>query len=224
MKKLSDYIYYEEPAGTIYCGDCLEILPLLDKVDLVLTDPPYGIGEAKGTNIKRGKVKYDYCGWTDNEENIINSVIPAINICIENSQRTIVTTGHRYLRYYPQWNDMGCFWCPAAASHGSWGHTNFTPILYYGKDPRGAQQPAGKQLTEISERNGHPCPKPIKAWSWLLWKGSTEDGDIILDPFLGSGTTAVAAKQLGRKFIGIEISEKYCEIAKQRLAQEELNL
>ena len=67
----------------------------------------------------------------------------------------------------------------------------------------------------------HPTEKPVALLSFLLNK-STEEFDIILDPFLGSGTTAVAAKQLGRKFIGIEISEKYCKIARDRLRQEAL--
>ena len=73
--------------------------------------------------------------------------------------------------------------------------------------------------TEQTEKNGHPCPKPIGQWKWLLKRTSLE-GWTILDPFLGSGTTAVAAKQLGRNYIGIEISEKYCKIANDRLRQD----
>ena len=68
---------------------------------------------------------------------------------------------------------------------------------------------------------GHPCPKPIEVMKWLVSRCSLGN-DIILDPLCGSGTTLVAAKQLGRKFIGIEISEKYCEIARGRLRQEML--
>jgi DNA modification methylase len=67
----------------------------------------------------------------------------------------------------------------------------------------------------------HPTQKPVKLMNWCISKYS-KSGDIILDGFLGSGTTAVAAKNLGRKFIGIEIEPKYAEIAKQRLAQEVL--
>jgi DNA modification methylase len=65
----------------------------------------------------------------------------------------------------------------------------------------------------------HPTQKPVRLMEWIL-KNYSESTDLILDPFLGSGTTAVAAKQLGRKFIGIEISQKYCDIAVQRLQQE----
>ena len=73
---------------------------------------------------------------------------------------------------------------------------------------------------ETAERFEHSCPKPIKFWSKLLLRGSVKDSDTILDPFMGSGTTLVAAKMLGRKATGIEISERYCQIAKDRLAQE----
>ena len=76
----------------------------------------------------------------------------------------------------------------------------------------------------IKENNwGHPTPKDIRGIEKII-KLLSKKGDLILDPFLGSGTTAVAAKQLGRNFIGIEISEKYCEIARQRLGQEVLSI
>ena len=99
------------------------------------------------------------------------------------------------------------------------------PILYYGKDYRAGKGalPSGKSVTERSEKNGHPCPKPISAWSWLLDKVSQE-GETVVDPFMGSGTTLRAAKDLGRKAIGIEINEEYCEIAATRLSQEVLPL
>lgn len=64
--------------------------------------------------------------------------------------------------------------------------------------------------------NNHPCPKPLRLFKWLL---SLHAGYTILDPFMGSGTTLVAAKQLGRKAVGIEIEERYCEIAVERLKQ-----
>jgi site-specific DNA-methyltransferase (adenine-specific) len=78
-------------------------------------------------------------------------------------------------------------------------------------------------VTITPQNNGHPCPKPILLFKWLMTAASNEAA-IILDPFLGSGTTAVAAKQLGRKFIGIEIEEKYCRIAVDRLRQGVLGL
>ncbi len=78
--------------------------------------------------------------------------------------------------------------------------------------------------TESSEKNGHPCPKPFILWEKLLLRGSPLKGQTIIDPFMGSGTTLRAAKDLGRKAIGIEIEEKYCEIAAKRMEQEVLPL
>ena len=73
--------------------------------------------------------------------------------------------------------------------------------------------------TAAANANGHPCPKPLKTMKWAVNLGS-EPNDTILDPFMGSGTTLRAAKDLGRKAIGIEIEEAYCEIAANRMAQE----
>ena len=76
--------------------------------------------------------------------------------------------------------------------------------------------------TSVEKRSDHPTPKPLDLMIKHILISSKKE-DIILDPFLGSGTTTVAAKQLGRNFIGIEISEKYCRIAENRLRQEVLN-
>ena len=93
--------------------------------------------------------------------------------------------------------------------------------MLYGKAPHlnlGAKHTAWK-TTATSDINGHPCPKPIE-WMLKVVDLVSVDGDTIIDPFMGSGTTLRAAKDLGRKAIGIEIEEKYCEIAVKRLAQE----
>ena len=109
---------------------------------------------------------------------------------------------------------------PAAVGFSSWGVNIWQPILYYGKDPRAgvAQVPNGRMMNERADKNGHPCPKPLKAWKWLLNKSMLE-GETVLDPFMGSGTTLRAAKDLNRKAIGIEIEERYCEIAANRMSQ-----
>ena len=118
---------------------------------------------------------------------------------------------------------MGAFYTPAAVGVGPWGFQTIHPILFYGRDYRAGlgALPTGRILTEAGADNGHPCAKPLLAWRWLLEKVS-EPNDLILDPFMGSGTTLRAAKDLGRRAIGIEIEEKYCEIAVKRLAQEVL--
>lgn len=81
------------------------------------------------------------------------------------------------------------------------------------------EKAAGGLLDNESE---HPCPKPLQLWRWLMSKFSKE-GELALDPFMGSGTTLRAAKDVGRRAIGIELEERYCEIAANRLRQEVLN-
>jgi len=219
--------YYDHAGITIYHGDCRDILPHIKSVDLVLTDPPYGVAHCSGGDARKyKKAHYESEMFEDTEEYRRKVVVPIIEDCIRRWRRVILTPGIFGMREYPQPDDIGCFWTPAAQTHGRWGLRTFNPILYYGRSPRAGigDSPSGMVLTEAADKNGHPCPKPLKAWSWLLSKGSRNPSDTILDPFMGSGTTLVAAKQLGRKAIGIETGEKYCEIAARRLAQEVLAL
>ncbi len=105
-----------------------------------------------------------------------------------------------------------------------WGFTCWQPILVYGKDPflekSLGSRPDIIEHSETALNLGHPCPKPENFWRKLMARCSVDQTDSILDPFMGSGTTLRAAKDLGRKAIGIEIEERYCEIAAKRMAQE----
>jgi DNA modification methylase len=202
--------YYEEDGITLYCGDCREILPLMpDKsVDLVLTDPPYGVG-----------LEYDSCSDTEDIVKLVaNDILPTLR---KLGTRVALTSGIKNLFVYPQptWM-LGIFFSSGNAS-SSWGFNMWQPVLVYGPDPYLASgkgsRPDAFWKSETMVRFDHPCPKPIGQWTWLLNRCSIEG--LILDPFCGSGTTLVAAKQLGRHAIGIEISEKYCKIAVDRLRQ-----
>lgn len=218
--------YYERGGITLYHGDSRDVLPHIRYAELLLADPPYGIdGGRGGGNRQRGKGNYEANGWEDTRYYIRGVVVPVIEECLAKVERAIVTPGIRNMWLYPEPDDIGCFWQPAAVGFGSWGQATMGPILYYGKDPRAGigQSPNGRQLTEAPHNNGHPCPKPLNAWRWLLAKGSLE-GETVLDPFCGSGTTLRAAKDLGRNAIGIEIEERYCEIAAKRLEQEVMAL
>jgi len=212
--------YYDHAGIQIFHGDCREVLPQLD-ADCVVSDPPYGVADCTGGDIREfGKADY-ISRFDDTEEYRSKVIVPAIELCIQKCERVVITPGIFGLRDYPPADDIGCFWTPAAQTHGRWGFRTFNPILYYGRSPRAGlgDSASGMQLTESAEKNGHPCPKPIGAWKWLVAKASLE-GETILDPFMGSGTTLRAAKDLGRRAIGIEIEEKYCEIAAKRLSQE----
>ena len=207
-------------------GDCLELMKQLpDKcVDAVITDPPYGVLLGSVDNGQcREKGQQSYSEFEDTAEYVRESVVPSIVECLRISGRVIVTPGNRNAWLYPKPDDFGVWYNPAGTGIGKWGFILAHIILYYGKDPkagRGSGASSAWALNDsVSETKNklHPCPKPLKFASWLVTKGST-DGDTILDPFLGSGTTAVAAKKLGRHFLGMEISKTYCEIARERIA------
>ena len=213
--------YYDHAGITIYHGDCREILPLLPKVDLVLTDPPYGVNGGSGTKGIARSHKHCYLSIPDSPEWVKAEVIPRFCECLEICERAIVTPGSIVFCSYPQPDSFGSLVQWACVGMQKWGRADSQPIFYYGRYPR-----VGKTISFCSfnstrppEDNGHPCPKPIGVWKSLLSKGSLE-GETVLDPFMGSGTTLRAAKDLGRKAIGIEIEEKYCEIAAKRMSQE----
>jgi DNA modification methylase len=204
--------YYEENGITIYCGDCREILPELESVDLVLTDPPYGVNFG-GKQTKH--TTRDNSGYTTGDNAEIGPIV--VNMALAKCNRAIVFSGIRLMFDYPKPVDIGCVYCPSGAGVGPWGFVCYHPFLLYGKRGGVGSRPLSFQSFETSPDCGHPCPKPI---GWMMrCIEFIENCGIILDPFSGSGTTLVAAKKLGRKAIGIEIEEKYCEIAVKRLAQ-----
>lgn len=214
--------YHQEDAGIIFNCDCRDILHKMPKVDLVLTDPPYGVdnGNNKSTKEKRSGYlrKQKYLDYEDTLENFKNIIVPSLILAINISQRAAIF-GVR-INLMPEPSTIGGIYMPAGCGRSAWGFNCFSPICFYGSAPDlnlGGCATTMKS-THRAEKNGHPVPKPIEWIKWLVNLGSRQS-DIILDPFLGSGTTAVAAKELGRKFIGIEISEEYCKIAKKRLRQ-----
>jgi site-specific DNA-methyltransferase (adenine-specific) len=194
------------------------VLPYLPKVDLVLTDPPYGVG------IDYGDLQVDsFDAWKRLMEFLLPTAINKSRGAFLVSTSKIEGEAFLFANYPPLWRI--CWFKGASCTRSPIGFKDWETIFVYGK-PRGGQFHDYFHANANNTRNdikGHPCPKPIKWGKWLIDKCSIP-GDIILDPFLGSGTTAVAAKILGRKCIGIEIEEKYCEIAAERLAQEVLAL
>ena len=202
--------------ATLHLGDCMEILPTLGKVDAVVTDPPYGVA-FQGKNTKH-TTRADKGYISGDTEIGPIAFIEAMKI----ADRALVFSGNRLLYKYPEPYEIGFVSCPAGAGRGRWGWICGSPILYYGKaTKRGRETPNGFTSFENSEENGHPCPKPEGWMRWAVNKASME-GETILDPFMGSGTTGVACANLGRKFIGIEIEPKYFDIACRRIEQAQL--
>lgn len=205
--------YHREPGGCIFCADCLDILPLIPErsIDLCLTDPPYGIGWV-GSNASTR----EWTGLINDDGELDLSQILRMNC-------PIVSFGANC--YPSQLPHRGRWICwdkrvdpKADAMLGSPFELAWTNrISGFDKIYRVMH---GGVVNSDGGKRVHPTQKPIKLFEMIL--KDYPKSDLILDPFLGSGTTAVAAKQLGRKYIGIEIEEKYCKIAVQRLAQEEL--
>lgn len=205
----------------IYCGDCREILPTLVKVDAVISDPPYGIAARSGGSINNKQDKANYSeAFTDDIENLETSVIPSLIAAINGATRGAITPGRTNLGRYPSAQDVGCLYQPAAVSMSYWGRATWQPVLFYGKDPRAGKtiQPLHLQVLSGPSDKHHPCAKPLMVMEWIVNRASLA-GEIILDPYMGSGTTGVAAVKLGRKFIGIEIEQKYFDIARKRISE-----
>jgi DNA modification methylase len=214
--------YYQRGGITIYLGDCREIVSRLDlpSVDLALLDPPYGVNGASGNvNKQRGKVNYK-SGFDDTPEYIAAVVVPVVRSLVAECRSVIVTPGYNNFSLYPQPDSFGCFYQPASVGLQVFGNLDAQPIFYYGKNvtKKNMGVPCSYQLTESPGDIDHPCPKPLGAWTKLLCNFSLP-GQLILDPFMGSGTTLVAAQKHGRRAVGIELSEDYCKIAVDRLKE-----
>ena len=222
--------YYERNGITIYHGDCREILPTLDG-DVTITDPPYGVGLVTKTSDYRDSAAFDrgkslqasvlYEDTPEQVRSLIGQIMP---IVLNTTDRALVFSGARMMWAYPEPRSVGCVFSMAGAGLCSWGFQCMHPILFYGKDPYladglGSRPNSLKDDQPNRESFDHPCPKPIRWMRWAVGRASRV-GETVLDPFMGSGTTLVAAKQLNRRAIGIEIEEKYCEIAVKRLQQD----
>lgn len=202
--------YYSDSYVTIYHGDCREIMPNLPKVDLILTDPPYGIGEDGGKFRDRkggGHRILPKLGW-DNATPT-KEVFSAI---LELSRIQIIWGGNYFSDKLPVSRGW-LYWNKLMGGDFSDGELAWTSL-----------DMALRSFTFCNKQHGkeHPTQKPVELMIWCIW--FAELTEIVLDPFMGSGTTLRAAKDLGLKAIGIEIEEKYCEIAALRMQQEILPL
>ena len=205
-------------AATLYLADAREVLPYLPKVDAVITDPPYGIDGYRGTiNKERGKGNYTDA-FEDTPEYIKGVVVPIVEQLRAVCGCIVLTPGNRNLSAYPQPDSFGCFYQPASVGMQGFGNADAQPIFYYGKNAtkKNMGVPCSYQLTESPEVNGHPCVKPLRTWARLIGNVTLE-GHLILDPFMGSGTTGMVCVSSNRRFIGIEIEPKYFEIALERI-------
>jgi DNA modification methylase len=204
--------YYSEDGITIYHGDCRDILPQLEPVDLVLTDPPYGInyGKAGGFSASHG-----WGPWRENvkwDEKRPSSDV--FDLILKSANNSIIWGGNYFADMLPP--SMG--WLAWDKGQENFSLADFEMAwTSFQKAARRCKYPRSKA---IQDGKCHPTQKSLVVFKWCISQADKHCiNKTILDPFMGSGTTLVAAKNLGRKAIGIELEEKYCEIAVKRLAQ-----
>ena len=213
--------YYQDSAVTIYHADCMDVLPTLEpeSIDLVLTDPPYGIGESNEKNGTRGELAspkdYGHYAWDKSR------VPELVKLAISVGNFAIIFGGNYY-------TDI----LPPSSSWIVWdkdnGENDFADCeLAWTNHKKAVRKFKWRWHGMLQERMGnekeyraHPTQKPIALMKWCIQ--NYPPADTIIDPFMGSGTVLRAAKDLGRKAIGIEIEERYCEIAARRMQQEVL--
>ena len=227
--------YYDRDGITIFNADCRDVLPTLDRVDCVITDPPYQSLDANvlaGTTTRlvprNGKrLSADDDGWF--------STLPPceVRVVLQTCRALLRETGALYvfadvksgLELFPGWTRNVIVWDKQTIGMGYAWRRMHEWIAY---EPMKAHKLRDLSLGDIIRCAGvedkqHPTEKPVGVLKPLILN-STDPGDLILDPFMGSGTTLRAAKDLGRRAIGIELEEKWCEVAAKRLSQEVLAL
>jgi site-specific DNA-methyltransferase (adenine-specific) len=189
--------------ATLYLGDCMDILPTLPKVDAVITDPPYGIGEDGGRFRDRkggGHRVLEKLGW--DKERPTREVF----MLMESAAPIRMYWGGNYFADYLPPSKGWLYWNKLMGgdfSDGELAYTNLDRAL--------------RQFTYCNKERGkeHPTQKPTELMEWCL--SFVPNAQTIIDPFMGSGTTGVACMNLGRSFIGIEREPKYFDIACRRI-------
>ena len=223
--------YYQDEWVTIYHGDCREILPQLDKVDLVLTDPPYFLPIQSYVGI-RGN------GYQKRMLGDLSVLKGYFELVFSDFEKVLNETGTYYIfcdaKSYPIfWQVMFplcrnirlLIWDKLISYNGyTWRHQH--ELIAWGELDKTERIPTGdgdvlKCRGVLQADRNHPAEKPTALIEKLIAK---HPAGILLDPFMGSGSALIASKNLSRKCIGIEIEEKYCEIAVQRLSQGVFNL
>lgn len=201
----------------IYCMECLEGIKKLspDSVDLILTDPPYGLNKEGIKN--------------DSDLSLFYSILPECNRVLKKDSFFITFFSTKFLPELFKNNPFTYYWqtilyCPNGSVRSSIGYTKFMSVVIFKKgNPKIKKSnkdifvdTPGRKVEPEEGYINHPTPKPTKFIKELLEMFSKE-GDLVLDPFIGSGSTAVACQDINRNFIGFEINKEYYELANKRL-------
>jgi len=208
----------------VYCGDCIELMKKIpnESIDMILTDPPYGINFRSGHR----KNKYDAIKNDDNLNWLDTFVDEAFRVAKNNTAHYIFCSQHNIDKFKIAFEKKFIFknlliWVKNNTSmgdlRGSFAcRTEFVLLFVKGRRIINGKRNDNMLYFKRTGNKLHPTEKPVDLLRHLIEKFSNID-DIVLDPFCGSGSTLVAAKEMNRKYIGIEIDKKYFEVAKTRL-------
>lgn len=193
-------------AARLILGDCRDVLPTLGKVDAVVTDPPYGVGFKYESHDDSRDGYQEWClAWFDLLRADAICMTPgAVNVCMWARERPF--------KWQLAWLK------PAAMGRSPMGFCNWEPVLMWGRGLGNSVDVFTAAILPSEDVRGHPCPKPV-AWGRALVERFAPPDGTVLDPFMGSGTTGVAAVTMGRRFIGIEIEPRYFDIACRRIEE-----
>lgn len=209
--------YPEDFINKIICGDCLELIKLIpdNSIDAIITDPPYGLNKNGIRN--------------DADLSLFYSLLPECNRVLKNNSFFVTFFSTKFLPLVFKNNPFNYFWqivlyCPEGRVKSPIGYTKYMSCFIFRKgnpkiicwDKDIFIDTPGKMVEPDEGYIDHPTPKP-KHFIKEILKMFTRDSDLILDPFIGSGSTAVACLQLNRRFIGFEIEKKYYKIALERV-------
>ena len=217
--------YYSDDLVTLYHGDCREVTAWLE-ADVLLTDPPYGVGWSQNDYLSPGRTAGQRTKPHAGIQNDHDVSTRDAALALWGSERPALVFGSTNRPFPPGWkrmliwkkpNDAGCL-------HASTWRQDWEPIFVLGKWPRSPADessviPTGAGSHRQYAQGIHPHAKPVDALQRLILK--CPEG-LIADPFAGSGSTLVAAKLIGRRAVGVELDESYCETAAKRLAQDTL--
>lgn len=205
--------------ATLYLGDCMDILPTLPKVDAVITDPPYGMDwdtdstRFTGSSVKRGRGRKDW-GLIHEDGHPFDPAawlsFPKVVMFGANHYAQRLSVGTTLIWIKKADHLFGSFLSDAEIAWMKGGHG----VYCYRK-----QFPPPSRAAEAGGEAAHPTQKPVGLMSWCMEMAKVKPKQIVLDPYMGSGTTGVACAQMGRKFIGIEREPRYFDIACKRIEQ-----
>ena len=210
--------YFQDDAVTVYHGDCREIVPTLGRFDLLLTDPPYEISASGGGIVGRRQYLKDIKGFTDGgfDESILDGFDNWACFCSIAQLPRLIERAMARRWMLVTWNKPN----PTPLVNGNYlPDTEYIVHSFPSGGLCGGYETRSRFIVHPAQQhNLHPNEKPLAVVSKMIQVGTSE-GQTILDPFAGSGTTGRAAKDLGRKAVLIEREERYCEIAARRMGQ-----